>query len=503
MMGLSSKGCIGLTLAASIVFLLLGSALIPVFQMVIRNKLKKQLPLINGTEAFNNWMKPPVPIYFNVYLFNYLNAKEIMSKDGITPHVIEMGPYVYRETQEKFAIQIENGTISYRERKSYTFVPEKSSGSENDTLFTPNIPAVVVMNFLRAAPAIERIFANAFFAVDPIFKSLTVSEIIWGFKDPNIDKVRGLIQKLFNLTIPDEFGIFYGKNDTDDGVYTINAGAEDLSKLGVIKSWNGKSSVPYWNTPQCRQINGSDGTIFPPYRDKNSHLFIFSSDICRSLHTIYEKQYTLRNIALNRYIPPDDLFTTGDVNPENKGFCTPKCLPSGLLNVSRCQQNAPVVLSQPHFYQADPKVIQSVNGVHPNKAKHETILDVEPTTGLVLNVAKRLQINFYIEKVKYVTPSSRIDKQVLPVLWLDENAHLTEETANKFSKEVQQPLQTLFGIQYGLIAFGAFLFIFILLLILRTVIIKMKYEKLEEEPVVESTSPPVNIEYDTPVPEMA
>lgn len=53
-----------------------------------------------------------------------------------------------RETQEKFDIKIENDTITYRERKSYTFVPEKSSGSETDMLFAPNLPALVRISFV-------------------------------------------------------------------------------------------------------------------------------------------------------------------------------------------------------------------------------------------------------------------------------------------------------------------------------------------------------------------
>ena len=53
-----------------------------------------------------------------------------------------------RETQEKFDIKIQNGTITYKERKTYTFVPEKSSGLENDTLYTTNIPVLVSANFI-------------------------------------------------------------------------------------------------------------------------------------------------------------------------------------------------------------------------------------------------------------------------------------------------------------------------------------------------------------------
>lgn len=41
-------------------------------------------------------------------------------------------------------------------------------------------------------------------------------------------------------------------------------------------------------------------------------------------------------------------------------------------------QGAPIVVSFPHFYQADPKYINAVDGLNPNKEEHETYLDLQP-----------------------------------------------------------------------------------------------------------------------------
>lgn len=41
-------------------------------------------------------------------------------------------------------------------------------------------------------------------------------------------------------------------------------------------------------------------------------------------------------------------------------------------------QGAPIVVSFPHFYQADPKYINAVEGLNPNKEEHETYLDLQP-----------------------------------------------------------------------------------------------------------------------------
>lgn len=39
---------------------------------------------------------------------------------------------------------------------------------------------------------------------------------------------------------------------------------------------------------------------------------------------------------------------------------------------------APIVVSFPHFYQADPKYINAIDGLNPNKEEHETYLDLQP-----------------------------------------------------------------------------------------------------------------------------
>ena len=39
-----------------------------------------------------------------------------------------------------------------------------------------------------------------------------------------------------------------------------------------------------------------------------------------------------------------------------------------------------LVMSLPHFYQADPKYINAIEGLNPNKEEHESYLDIEPVT---------------------------------------------------------------------------------------------------------------------------
>lgn len=41
---------------------------------------------------------------------------------------------------------------------------------------------------------------------------------------------------------------------------------------------------------------------------------------------------------------------------------------------------APIFLSAPHFYQADQKFVEDIEGMHPKKEYHETFLDINPVS---------------------------------------------------------------------------------------------------------------------------
>lgn len=41
---------------------------------------------------------------------------------------------------------------------------------------------------------------------------------------------------------------------------------------------------------------------------------------------------------------------------------------------------APIVVSFPHFYQADERYINAIEGMNPNEEEHETYLDINPVS---------------------------------------------------------------------------------------------------------------------------
>lgn len=448
------------------IFLIAGCVLIPVLNNYIDSQIKETIPLKEGSDTYNTWLDPPVPIYFQIYVLDLQNPIEVV-KYGAKPSFTEKGPYTYREHRQKWQIShFNNGTLSYRENRSFVFDLEKSTGPQEENFTTANLIMVTVAEIIRREYSwiqelVELVLDWG--GDSNLFTTLSVKDIMWGYEDPLLKKVKSILKKYVNsTTFDDKFGLFYKQNGSDDGLYTIYSGTKTWKNFGMIELWNKDSSLKYWTTPQCNMINGTDGTIFPPFEDKGRTLYIFSSDICRSIYTVYQKSVTLKGIDLMRYAVPPRVFLNHKKNPDNEGFCSPKgvCLPSGLLNVSSCRQGAPIIMSQPHFLAADKDLVQDqVIGLTPDPEQHGTILDVEPLTGVVMNAQKRLQLNVYIRNVSHIRETANIDHIYYPVLWLNESALIDDKSANKFKKEVLMPIKLTKAVEYGLIVLGAFMLI--------------------------------------------
>jgi len=61
----------------------------------------------------------------------------------------------------------------------------------------------------------------------------------------------------------------------------VETGKLDISKFGKIISYNGMTKLDAWKDDKCNALVGTDGTIFPPFADKNRKLQMFHPDLCR------------------------------------------------------------------------------------------------------------------------------------------------------------------------------------------------------------------------------
>lgn len=88
------------------------------------------------------------------------------------------------------------------------------------------------------------------------------------------------------------------------------------------------------------------------------------------------------------------MFDNGQNVTERACFCEGECQPAGVRNLTRCRQGAPVFVSFPHFYLADPTYLSSIEGLSPNKTLHEFQLTIDPVSKIRSNYLSFLAVAF-------------------------------------------------------------------------------------------------------------
>ncbi|TRY95886.1 hypothetical protein DNTS_021409 [Danionella cerebrum] len=410
--------------------LILGIALLvaQVFQTMIQERIKKEITLGENSRVLEGWINPPPPVYMQYFFFNVTNPDEFLAGKE-KARVTQMGPYTYREYRPRENVTfLENGTkIFATNPKSFVFLRNMSSGDpEVDRVTTVNIPLIAVMNELNSYSFFLRTAVSMWMGSMGIgvFMNRTVHEILWGFKDPLMTKLHSLRPE-----VDEYFGLMYNKNGTHEGEFVFHTGERNYMDYGKIDTWNNISQMTWWSSNQSNMINGTDGSVFHTFLSRKELLYIFAADLCRSIHLAYVSDTEVKGIPAFRFAPPSDVLAPPDENPANAGFCVPAgdCLGKGSAFVGKAR--APIVVSFPHFYQADERYINAIEGMSPNEEEHETYLDLNPTTGVPIRACKRAQLNVILKRVSGFPKTKFLNETIFPIMYVNETATIDDDSA--------------------------------------------------------------------------
>ncbi|CAL8322393.1 unnamed protein product [Lota lota] len=404
-----------------------------VFRDIIHNRLKREITLTEGSRVFESWKSPPPPVYMQYFFFNVTNLEEVEA--GAKAVLSQVGPYTYREYRPKANVTVvENGMkVSAYSPKTFVFLREKSVGDPAvDAITTVNIPAWAVMNkvkgsFFRASMA--SILMNSLRV--RLFTTRIVNELLWGYEDPLLVRVAST-----NPDVEKIFGLMYKKNGSLGEEFVYHTGKQNYMDYGRVHTWSGQSQLTFWTSNQSNSINGTDGSAFHPLLSKDERLYVFTSDLCRSIFMEFEKDVTVKGIPAYRFTPPRAVLASKEENPANEGFCiTPQeCLGTGLLKVSPCRKGAPVVASFPHFYLGDPKYANAFEGLNPVKEFHQTFLDLNPTTGIPVRASKKAQVNIQMGRMSSFPATKKINETIFPVMFINETVEIDDASAERLKK---------------------------------------------------------------------
>lgn len=382
--------------------------------------------LYPGSTAYEIWKKNPIPMAIDFYFHNWTNYNEFES-DNVTlakPKFQQLGPY--RFIEEKYKVNLvwnKNGTVTYDQRRLWFFQPDQSNGTLDDP--------VVSLNPVSLTAAYSTRHWNFFLKkgisitlsslVPSIYGVHKVGDLLFNGYEDHLFKIGQSVPFASKMSMPgfDKFGWFYTRNDSDryEGTYNMDTGAN--GQIGQLYNWRYSNQTPYYEG-QCGRVEGSAGEFFDRNLTPNSTIKFFSSDLCRKVELEYDHNVTINGIVGYRYSAHDKFLDNGTRLPENKCFCIGDCMPYGALNVSACRFGSPAFVSLPNFYKADPYYTRSIDGMNPSGDKHDFYMIFEPTTGIPLQVAARLQLNLLLLPNYEINMYRNVPKIYFPVLWFEQ-----------------------------------------------------------------------------------
>lgn len=399
------------------------------FDPLVRSIVLKRLVLSNTSDTFSIWEDPPISPHLKVYFFNITNPKRVF--DGLEkPNLVEVGPYTYKQEWLKQNITWhDNGTISYKTRKIFTFSPKDSCEGCQDTsdlVTTLNVPAISAYYQNRHYSWWHPVRGALNWGIPSTlgykpWVTKTVNELLWGYDEPLFTAAQTFMP---NPPPFDRFGLFLLKNSSkeeDLGEYSMYTGEGDPYRLATIHSYNNKQNLDFWNETRCNKVHGSDGASFNPYIKKTDTLWFFNDQLCRAMPLVFDQEIEQEGLPGLRFVPSEEVFMSADKYPQNSCFAgEDRLVGDGVFDVTVCQFDSPIIVSWPHFLGAEDKFRDAVTGMKPVKEKHGFWFDIQDVTGTTLSAKARFQINMNVPKIANYDDLAHINTTVIPILWMEE-----------------------------------------------------------------------------------
>jgi len=67
----------------------------------------------------------------------------------------------------------------------------------------------------------------------------------------------------------------------------VYRGIKNYEDVGRVLTIANSTKLKMWFGSPCNDIRGTDGTIFPPFLNKEKEVWVHSPDICRSIGAYY------------------------------------------------------------------------------------------------------------------------------------------------------------------------------------------------------------------------
>ncbi|XP_076266681.1 protein croquemort-like isoform X2 [Rhynchophorus ferrugineus] len=410
---------------SSVLFIVIGIILICLRSVMYKSIFSMLLTMEPGSFSFTMWRENPIPLTLQVYLYNWTNPEQLFNRT-VKPHFKQLGPYVFDETKKKVNITWhKNDTVSYYYLKRWWFNEAKSTNNLTDL-----VTSIAPVKMTTATVAKDwNIFAKksiSFYLTSlgsKIYDTHAAGDILFnGYDDPIIN----LSHKLPMFAAPDlpgfdKFGWFYTRNDSRTYEGLFNMGVGRSTKLGELYAWKDMKQTPFY-PGHCGKVEGSGGDFFQTNLKKDTVIKMFSPDMCRFIEFEFEKEEIVGGILGYKYSVGKRVLDNGTKITDRKCFNKDPNVRSGIVDISACRYGSPAYVSLPHFHKADPFYTTAIEGLQPDDDIHNFFMTFEPTTGIPLKVAARLQLNLKLQPIPSIRMYENAPTTYIPVLWFEQVA---------------------------------------------------------------------------------
>lgn len=444
---------------------------------LFRDLYFQNLELRPDSRTFSQWKKPTVPLYLDIYIFNWTNPDDIKNT-STKPILQQLGPYRFRDYPDKHNITFhDNSTVSYRKSNIYYFVPEMSNGTMDDVIVGVNMLAIGAGHSSRYWSGFRQLGVSTSLNTfgQKIHTIKSAREMLFdGYADPLMT-----IGSWFSSDAADfdTVGYMVKKNASDrlTGKYTVHTGVGNIGELGKIKKFNDKSYFPYFQG-ECRKLKGSPGEFYPPDRqNKEDTMFLFTPEMCKSLPYEYDSDKTIHGLKGNFYRLGQRAIDNGSTYEDNKCYFDHE-IASGVWNMSACAFNNPFFISYPHFYMADQSYLNAIEGLSPQKELHESYMTLDEKLSITLETAARFQTNVLLEQFGSISLFKNVPKILMPLFFVEQKFLIDESDASQ--------------LYYGLLIFNLSKYAGFVLIFLGTcLLVCRRFKCCKKEPVIETSLP--------------
>ena len=436
------------------------------------NLLESSETLDSNTKMTVDMFKQPKEKSFlKFYFFNLTNPDEV-TEHGAKPIFNEIGPYSYRIVRERENIHfLDNGDrVWFEQRTWYYFNREKSIGSDLDTFTSVDLvayKAVKSANDVGAASLIREILVTM--KRDKPFKRYTIRDLLFGHHDELLKEASEKV----GVKLPhSNFGLFIvrtsgkSRNGSVNENFVLDTDQEHSDNYQNVLQYNGLDNFNQVWPNVSQQLRGRLGYNFASKITTESKLELFSGETCSYQTFQYSDQFVQDGMLKFRFeMDLDDWRdSTGNLNKamcDNKNSADDpiKCGQKGVLNVKTCKKNS-WFMSLPHFYSADPYYLNLVEGLQPNEEKHQSIIEIYPSNGLVSKLTRRFQINVPFYQMSDIPNYENLPKfTMIPITWFEMDSEIHQQIRESFHSTVHKSFLKLGITCHIVLAIGFFIFL--------------------------------------------